>query len=323
MLRILVIRFSSIGDIVLTSPVLRAIKKQKPDSVIHYVTKKSYEEVLKHNPYIDKIFLLNNSLKSLIADLRKEKYDLIIDLHKNLRSARIKSVLKAPSVTFDKMNFQKWLMVKLKKNRLPQKHIVDRYFEALQKFDLKNDQLGLEYYNGEEGASLHPTFEELSKEKFAAIVLGGTYYTKQIPEEKLTELLGKLEIKVALLGGPDDKILGEKLEGIFKGKAYNLAGKLNINQSAEVIRNSEFVVSGDTGLMHIAAAYQKKIYSVWGNTIPEFGMYPYMPQNPDRSVILQVDHLKCRPCSKLGYPNCPKKHFDCMIKQDFSCIQTK
>jgi len=106
-------------------------------------------------------------------------------------------------------------------------------------------------------------------------------------------------------------------------KAFIAAGKSNLNESAEIIRRSQFVVSSDTGLMHIAAAYQKKIYSVWGNTVPEFGMYPYMPENPERSIIVEIKGLACRPCSKLGYNNCPKKHFDCMMKQDFSVIKSQ
>lgn len=322
MQKVLIIRFSSIGDIVLTTPLLRAIKTQKPDTEIHYITKKAYAPVLENNPHIDKLFLLKDKLSKLFPQLKKEKYDYIIDLHKNLRSLRIKSVLKKPSSSFDKLNRQKWLLVRFHKNQMPNIHIVDRYFKTLEKIGVKNDGKGLEYFSGIPEQKTLPFIEESIQKNYAAIVIGGTYFTKQIPEEKLKELVSKISIPMVLLGGTADRQLGEKIAKQAPKKIFVSAGKTSLNESAEIIRRSQFVVTSDTGLMHIAAAYQKKIYSIWGNTVPDFGMYPYMPQNPENSIIMEVKNLSCRPCSKLGYNNCPKKHFDCMMKQDFSVYLT-
>ncbi|NPD44207.1 MULTISPECIES: glycosyltransferase family 9 protein [unclassified Lentimicrobium] len=320
MQKILIIRFSSIGDIILTTPLLRAIKAQKPDTEIHYITKKAYAATLEHNPHIDRLFVLEDKLSDILPQLKIEQYDFIVDLHKNLRSLRIKSYLKKPTSSFDKLNRQKWLLVRFKKNRMPDVHIVHRYFDTLNKIGVTNDHKGLEYYSGLEEQKNIKGLEESIQNNFAAIVIGGTYFTKQIPEEKLNELISKISIPVVLLGGKGDLEIAEKVAQKHPQKAFIAAGKSNLNESAEIIRRSQFVVSSDTGLMHIAAAYQKRIYSVWGNTVPEFGMYPYMPKNPELSVILEVKNLSCRPCSKLGYNNCPKKHFDCMMKQDFSVI---
>lgn len=320
MQKILFIRFSSIGDIVLTTPLLRALKAQKPDVEIHYITKKAYAPVLENNPHIAKLFLLEDKLSKILPLLKKEKYDYIIDLHKNLRSLRIKSYLKKPYSSFDKLNRQKWLLVRFHKDKMPHTHIVDRYFKALEKKGVKNDGKGLEYYSGLENQDIIPGLEESIKEKFAAIVIGGTYFTKQIPEEKLDELIIQIKMPVLLIGGPKDQELADKLAEKHPQKVFVAAGKTSLNESAEIIRRSQFVVTSDTGLMHIAAAYQKKIYSIWGNTVPEFGMYPYMPEKPQNSIIMEVKNLSCRPCSKLGYNNCPKKHFDCMMKQDFSIV---
>jgi len=320
MKKVLIIRFSSIGDIVLTSPIIRAIKEQKPGTQIHYLTKKAYQPILEHHPYIDRLFLLESSMKNLLKKLKKENYDLIIDLHKNLRSQRIKLVLRKANVSFNKLNREKWWMVRFKKNHLPQTHIVDRYFMELGKYEVYNDHKGLDYFNGCENHFKLDGFENILKEKYVALVLGGTYYTKQIPEVKLMELIEQLQHQIVLLGGPEEIELASKLENRYPEKIWNPVGKAQINQSAELIRNSHFVITGDTGLMHIAAAYQKKIFSVWGNTIPEFGMAPYMPKNPEYSTLLQVKNLSCRPCSKLGFHSCPKNHFDCMLKQDFSEI---
>ncbi len=320
MQKILIIRFSSIGDIVLTSPLLRAIKAEQPDTEIHYITKKAYAATLENNPYIDKLFLLEDKLSDILPQLKREQYDFIVDLHKNLRSLRIKSFLKKPAASFNKLNRQKWLLVRFKKNRMPDVHIVQRYFDTVKAIGISNDHKGLEYYSGYEQEENVRGLEESIKGNFAAIVIGGTYFTKQIPIEKLNELISKISIPIVLLGGKDDLEIAENVAKSHPQKVFVAAGKSNLNESAEIIRRSKFVVTSDTGLMHIAAAYQKKIYSVWGNTVPELGMYPYMPQNPEQSVILEVKSLKCRPCSKLGYNNCPKKHFDCMMKQDFSVI---
>jgi len=323
MQKILFIRFSSIGDIVLTTPLLRALKAQKPEVEIHYITKKAYAPVLEHNPHIDKLFLLEDKLSKVLPLLKKEKYDFIVDLHKNLRSMRIKSVLKKSYASFDKLNRQKWLLVRFKKDRMPKVHIVERYFKTLEKLGVKNDAKGLEYYSGLEHKKSIPGLEESIQDNYAVIVIGGTYYTKQIPEEKLDEIVSKLNLPIVLLGGPADQQGAEKFAQKHPQKVYSLAGKTPLNESAEIIRRSQFVITSDTGLMHIAAAYQKKTYSIWGNTVPEFGMYPYMPENTQNSIIMEVKNLSCRPCSKLGYNNCPKKHFDCMMKQDFSLIKAK
>ena len=320
MQKILIIRFSSIGDIVLTSPILRAIKAQKPDLEVHYLTKKAFASVLENNPHIDHLVLLDNDIQKTIKELRKENYDYIIDLHKNLRTFRIKKALGVNASSYEKLNWEKWLLVKFNINNLPQVHIVQRYFDTLKKIGIRDDKKGLEYYSGlENEAIINGLPAEIMKE-FAAIVIGGTYYTKQIPVSKIVELIHLISIPIVLLGGAEDQDLAKEVEAKSTKKIQIAVGKSTLNESAEIIRRSQFIVSGDTGLMHIAAAYQKKIFSLWGNTVPMFGMYPYMPENPELSIIIENKELKCRPCSKLGLQECPKQHFDCMLKLDFKEI---
>ena len=321
MTKILIIRLSSIGDIVLTSPLLRAIKAQKPAIEVHFLSKENYISVLENNPYIDKLFLFNDDLNHSIQELKHEKYDYIIDLHKNLRTFRIKKALNVPSYSFEKLNWEKWLLVKFKINNLPHIHIVQRYFNTLKPLGITNDHLGLEYYSGlenEENITGLPL--EISSE-YVALVIGGTYYTKQIPIEKLLEVIQHIQLPIILLGGKEDIEIARELEKRTEKKIYNAVGQSSINESAEIIRRSNYVITGDTGLMHIAAAYQKKIFSFWGNTVPEFGMSAYMPEHPKRSIILENKSLNCRPCSKLGFQSCPKNHFDCMNTLDVSRIK--
>ncbi len=309
MVKFLVIRFSSIGDIVLTSPVVRMIKHQVEDAEVHFLTKEQFGFLVNKNPNIDKVHLLKKDWKSLLDELKSENFDHIIDLHNNLRTRRIKSNLNIPAFTLDKLNVKKWLLVNLKINKMPQKHIVERYLETLRLFDVKNDLKGLDYYTEEQ-------YEADMPKDYVALVIGGTYYTKQIPINVLEAMIPKLRLPVVLLGGKEDVSKSETLEKSFPDSLINLCGKISLNQSAYVIKNANLVITSDTGLMHIAAAYKKKIISLWGNTVPEFGMTPYLPHI--QSKIFEVKGLKCRPCSKIGFDKCPKKHFNCMNNIDVS-----
>lgn len=303
----LVIRFSSIGDIVLTSPVIRCLKEQVKDLELHYLTKKSFEQVLSANPFIDKLHFLEDSLQNCISELKKEKFDYIIDLHHNFRTLIIKKSIGAPAKSFDKLNWQKWLLVNFKKNSLPNIHIVDRYLETVKFLGVKNDNKGLNYFlNGEY------KIEELlpsTHHKYIALVIGAQHGTKRMPVERIIELAQGIKQAIVLLGGTEDAERGELITKNAGNHVFNACGKFKLDQSAFLVKMAEKVISHDTGLMHIAAAFKKPILSIWGNTVPEFGMYPYLV---DESFIFEVKNLKCRPCSKIGHKSCPKGHFKCM-----------
>lgn len=310
-MKILVVRFSSIGDIVLTTPILRCIKQQLKDVELHYVTKYSFLSVIENNIYVDKVFAIKDSLKDVIPQLKKENYDYVIDLHHNVRTLRLKTALGKKSFSFNKLNWEKFLIVNFKKNKLPNLHIVDRYFETLQSLGVKNDGNGLDYYiNEKDEIDIPSTLPTLFHEDYNVLVVGGSYFTKQIPINKLKEICTKSSLPLILLGGKEDAAIAEQVYQFHKNKTINLCGKLNLNQSASIIQQANKVITSDTGLMHIAAAYKKDIISLWGNTIPEFGMGPYLAGK--NSQILEVKGLSCRPCSKLGYKKCPKGHFKCM-----------
>ena len=319
MIKFLVIRLSSIGDIVLTSPLLRCLKKQVPDAEIHFVIKKQYKEVVAYNPHIKKVWLYHNNMGALVNDLRKEKFHYVIDLHHNLRTFRIKNKLRVLSFSFNKLNIEKWLMVTLKINRLPEKHIVERYIDTLQLFNVKDDGEGLDYYTSPEDEIFSNETLSLISEQFVALCIGAQHYTKRMPAEMLVKLCNKISIPVIILGGKEDEATANMICSLSKNKNITtMAGILSINQSATVIKKSAVVITHDTGMMHIAAAYKKKILSIWGNTIPEFGMYPFRPG--EGSYIFEVKGLSCRPCSKIGFRKCPKSHFKCMKEQDIEKI---
>ncbi len=318
--KVLIIRFSSIGDIVLTTPVIRCLKMQLPNADIHFVTKKMFSEVLMHNPYINKLHTFKNDVSEIYSELKSEKYDYVIDLHKNLRSLRLKQQLKTKNFSFNKINLRKFAAVNFKMLKsLPSKHIVDRYFEAVASLNVVSDGKGLDYFLSEnDNIDVNKKYFNNAKTEFSALVIGGSYYTKQIPLLKLEEICEKIKMPIILVGSEADKKTAELLIAKFP-HLINACGIYSINQSASIIQQSNLVITSDTGLMHIAAAFNKRIISLWGNTIPEFGMGPYMPNN--ENMILEVKNLGCRPCSKLGFTKCPKGHFKCMMDIDFSVVE--
>jgi len=308
--KFLVIRFSSIGDIVLTGPVLRCIKHTLPDAEIHYLTKKAFLSVVRALGNTDKIYSIEKEVSEVIDDLKKEQYDFIIDLHHNLRTMQVKSALKKNSASFPKLNIEKWLLVNLKINRLPAIHIVDRYFETVKTLGVTNDGNGLEYHIPSEEEININTLPTPLQNGYIGFVVGAKHYTKQLPVHKIISICQKLESPVVLFGGAEDIAKAQEIADSLGEKVHNACGKYSINGSASLIKQAKKIITHDTGLMHIASAFKKDIISVWGNTVPEFGMYPYMPGK--NSHIIQVKGLSCRPCSKIGYKACPKKHFKCM-----------
>jgi len=316
MKKILVIRFSSIGDIVLTTPVLRCLKDQL-DCEIHFITKKANAIVLEANPHISKVITIEKEIDEVTKNLKAEKYDFVVDLHHNLRSLRLRRALKRPSAAFPKLNRQKLLYTKFKRrNIMPDIHVVERYFTATNSLGVLNDHKGLEYYIPEGcEIALH---EHKIKNDFIAFAIGAQFATKRLPVDKMIELVKKSKQQMVLLGGPTDK---DEADQIAKAcpDVINLVGELSWHETASVIKQSSKVITHDTGMMHIAAAFQKPIAAIWGNTTPQLGMYPYMPANPDLFENHQVE-LSCRPCSKIGYQKCPKKHFNCMNEQNLDAI---
>lgn len=314
--KFLIIRFSSIGDIVLTTPVIRCLRKQYPTAEIHFLTKYAFKSIVAHNPYINKIHTLGDSFELMLHELATEEYDYIIDLHHNLRTLRIKRHLKnVQSFSFNKLNIEKFILTNFKINTLPKKHIVDRNLETVKTLGVVNDGLGLDYFI--------PTMDNVKNDDiptshmhgYIAVVIGAALATKKLPLHKLKALCSAINHPIILLGGKEDYEDGKAIAKADEIKIYNACGKFNLNESADLVKRSKLVITHDTGLMHIAAALQKPVISVWGNTVPAFGMYPYYGSRSNMHYdVVEINKLWCRPCSKIGYKKCPKGHFKCMEK---------
>lgn len=319
-MKFLIIRFSSIGDIVLTTPVIRNLRIRFPGATVHYLTKEKYAGIVQSNPYLDKVILLESDIKVTIEKLEQENYDHIIDLHHNLRTLRIKNALrKAAFHSFNKLNIEKWVYTNFKVNLMPDRHIADRYMETVEKLGVVNDARGLDYFIPENELVKQGDIPFSHSQGYIAIVIGAAHPTKKLPVKKLQELVNKIAYPLILLGGKEDFLNGEKIAGSETVKIYNACGRFSLNESADIIRNSKLVISHDTGLMHIAAAFKKNILSVWGNTVPSFGMVPYKTDYE----VFQVKQLWCRPCSKTGFDECPLGHFKCMNNQSIDLIAAR
>jgi len=317
--KFLILRFSSIGDIVLTTPVVRCIKQQLPDAQIHYLTKPAFKIILEHNPHITQVHLLDKPLLQKIAELKLLGFDYIIDLHNNLRTRIIKSVIDVPSFSFDKLNTEKAQLIHFKINTLPNTHIVDRYMETISSFGVINDGEGLDYFIPA-GINISDEVLFLTSKPYTAIAIGAQHSTKRLPTQKLMEVCKNINTNIILLGGKEDEQTGEEIAKQSGSHVVNLSGKLSLHQSAWVVKQAQKVITHDTGLMHIAAALKKPIISIWGNTVPEFGMTPYYGHYNINQQLFEVNNLSCRPCSKIGFKTCPKAHFNCMNLQETSGI---
>lgn len=315
MVKFLIIRFSSIGDIVLTTPVIRGLKQQVAKAEVHYLTKPQFAGILEHNPHIDKLLTLKENIKDTIEEIKAEEYNYIIDLHHNLRTSIIKRKTGIMSFSFDKLNFKKWLLVNLKIDRMPHVHIVERYLDTVKLFDVNDDGQGLDYYMPETEVIVPEQMHAAFANKYLVAVVGANHFTKQIPPEKMINILNQTGIPVCLVGGKDVLEQATIIEKNLKVPFLNTVGKISLHQSASLIQQAAGVITPDTGMMHIAAAFKKPVFSLWGNTVPELGMFPYRAD--EKSKQFEVKGLRCRPCSKIGYEKCPKGHFKCMNQIDY------
>lgn len=298
----------------LTTPVIRCLKQQL-GAELHYLSKRSFESILAPNPYLDEVHLIDREVGEVLPQLKAESFDYIVDLHNNLRSRQVRWALGKKTFTFDKINFQKWLIVNFKIDRLPDIHIVDRYLATVQGLGVHNDGQGLDHFiPPQDEVSLSDFFadHQRSDTSYIGFVIGAAHQTKRLPASKIISICRQLSQTVLLIGGPGEREEGDRIAAAAGRHVINTCGEMSLSASASLVRQATAVITHDTGFMHIAAAFRKRVISIWGNTIPEFGMSPYYPEGMDRNTTVEVKDLACRPCSKIGFQGCPKGHFKCM-----------
>lgn len=313
MKKFLLIRFSSIGDVVLTTLALRCLRNAYPDAIIDFLTKREYVDLVSKHLKVSRVLVLKKSIWETAKDVNQNNYDCVVDLHSNLRSKALIQLLpeSIKVFTYNKQTVRRTLSVWLRKDFYRGERVPEQYLQALNSLGVENDGKGLDFFIPKSEWVYRSDVPMTHRSGYAVIALGATYFTKRMPLYKWIEVCKKIHPPIVLIGGEEEVELGEQLEASDEFKILNKCGKYSIGQSASVIDQSLFVIAQDSGMMHIAAALKKKVISIWGGTVPYLGFRPY-GWNENQSVVIENKNLNCRPCSKYGRADCPKGHFKCM-----------
>jgi len=296
---VLIIRLSSLGDVLLTTPLIRSLKSKYPDINVDFVVKRQYSMVLKGNPYLRRIFFPDE-------EIDVTQYDVIVDLQNNLRSCKIRLKFEKRVVKFKKYSLDKYLLVNFKVNRFRELPAIPvRYAETVEKGLL--DESGLDLLIPDSVKS------RLTEDKQTiGICPGSRHFTKRYPAEKFIEVGNKLAsegFRVVVIGGEDEKNICAEISDSING-AINLSTENDLHQIAADMKRCDGIICNDSGLMHVACAVKVPVVVIFGSSVREFGFTPY----GNKHKVVERENLSCRPCSHIGKEKCPEKHFRCMLE---------
>lgn len=316
-MKVLVIRFSSLGDIILTLPVLETIRRHWPESQTDYLTKGTFASLLHDDPRVRRLWTLtpDRPLEDLIGDLRGESYNLVIDLHATARSRWVAARLGRPTVRVDKAGWaRRWLV--WTHSALPNlsRHTVDRYLDTIRA------QLGLRFepervprlqLDGTERQFAEDWLKPSSGQRRIAIHPLAQHATKQWPAERFIEVANRLGAEgwvVHWIGSPAERDLLERFRKATRTPSFSLADIGHLRRLGAVLARMDVALTGDSGPMHLAVAAGCPVVAIFGSTHPLLGFSPLGPCDK----VVGMEELNCRPCHLHGRPACPKGHFRCM-----------
>jgi heptosyltransferase-2 len=322
-MKILIIRFSSIGDIVLATPVFRCVKEQLENVELHFLCKKAFKDVTIANPYIDHFHYFDGDINKVAEELNQHTFDYVIDLHKNFRTYKLRRKVKSKWYSFKKLSVQKFILTKFYIDVMPKRHISLRSLDAVKPLGVRDDGKGLDYFIPKEEEIDYSDLPASHYFGFIALIIGASYATKKLPVYKLKELCSQINFPIVLVGGKEDAEEGRLVAELDPVKIYNACGKFSLNGSADIVRKAKLIISHDTGLQYIASAFNKRVLAIWGGTSPKLDVEPYYGTNNLSLHINFVLNLYCQPCSNFGTKKCPEGHFKCMKNQDIKDIASK
>lgn len=310
------------GKLLLATPIIRALKVEL-DAEVHLITRATNFSAFHGNPYVVQLYDFNLPIGSIRRSLKKERFDYVIDFQDTMRSLMIRSGI-AKSLVMPQFRLKKWMYARFKVNLLPKKHLIETYFDNVAPFQLSGDNLGLDFFIPEKDHVENNWLPITHRDGYAAVVISAPYATRQLPTLRLIELCDRINKPIVLIGDSDDIKRGEEIEAFFKKGSmdeeeelaslnkktvvFNACGKFNFNQNASVVKHAAWVFTGDNDMMHVAAALKKPLFTIWGNTTPHLGAYPYRT----KFTVFENAGLGCRPCTSKGFKHCPKGHFKCM-----------
>lgn len=319
--KILILRLGSIGDVILTTPLVRAVRARFPQAEITFLVKQEFADLLRHNARIDRLITFDKATgfrgwRQIARSLSRERFDWVIDLHRNARTRYLKAGLRAGEITtYRKQLLRRTLLVRTGINLLAgAPPIMNRYFEAVARAGVRYDGRGTEVFPGPEAG--RKVLELLAGEGYepgsvlAAVCPGASFANKQWLPERFAAVADDLAARghfVVLLGGARDETLCRTIAATMRGRAAVVAGRLGLAEAAALLGSCALAVTNDSGLLHLAQSQRTPVVAIYGPTTAELGYFPL----PERSVVVQA-HIACRPCTHNGRRRCPKGHFRCM-----------
>jgi len=313
---ILAVRFSSLGDLVLTTPLFRAIRRAHPSARVTLLTRAAYLPLFAHNPRLSRVIGWDGeeSLRNVTGDLRGVDWTHRLDLHGSLRSCAVRRLVGGRWRGYPKRRLARAMQIRFKGDVYrDRRHVAERYFDAARGLGLEPDDQPPEVFLPMEATSTADRFlreSGVADRTLIALIPGAAHFTKRWPEHQwaaLVELLTGRGLGVVILGGSAEVELAGRLVTIAGAHGVSAAGCFDIAGTAALLKRARCAVAGDTGVMHLATAVRTPVVTLLGPTVGEFGFLPYHA----RATILERD-LACRPCSKMGGPSCPLGHHHCL-----------
>lgn len=318
--RFLIIRLSSIGDVVLTTPLVRLLRKQYPEAQIDYLTKARFAELLRGNPGVTRVLEFPDyggwrEIRAMRRHLKRQRYQAIFDLHKNIRSLAMTCFLRHGRISrLKKYGFRRLLLVRARLNFYDHvQPVYRRYIDVAGRFGIEDDGGGSELFIPEqvrERVDRHLQAAGLHLDALVSLAPGAGFATKRWPAAYFAEVAVHLlasGFTCCVLGGAQDREFASAILELAPG-CFDFTGQLSLLESAAVLQQSRFVVTNDSGLMHMAEAVQTPVVAIFGSTVRELGFFPMRPD----SQVVENNNIDCRPCSHIGRKACPKGHFLCM-----------
>lgn len=312
MLRVLCVRFSSIGDVLLTTPLVRALHRRHPDAELYFVTKRAMAPLVIENPHLTQVVALEpgERMTDLARRIRAIGPTHGLDLHGSLRSAALRLLVPCFWSGYSKRKLARTALIAAKIN-IYGKHVPvpERYFEAARGLDVQPDGGPPEFFlapAARERVARWLAERGLDQKPFAALAPGAAHATKRWPLRHwrdLTERLSQLGYGLVALGGAADRELAAELGSTVA----NAAGEFTLQETGACLARAAVLVSGDSGVMHLATGVGTRVVALFGPTVEPFGFFPYR----SRSIVLERD-LSCRPCSAMGTERCPLGHHRCL-----------
>jgi ADP-heptose:LPS heptosyltransferase len=328
-MKFLIVCFSSPATVLFLTPVIRALKVQAEDAEVHLCVKAFNQYVLADNPYVDTIYPIDPNFWKTSLLLKEERYDFVFDFENNIKSFLLSKICNAKTFRLNKRRLQSWLMTNLKINLPPTQHITERFFEVVRNFDLKQDDLGLDYFIPEQDKIPVEWLPLTHQHNYVVVIIEAPYNTRKLSTSRLIELCDKINKPIVLIGSKNDFKEGGIVEDFFKRQSedweaglkelnkktivFNACGKFSLHQYASIIKKAQHVFTYDNDFVPIASAFKRNTFLLLGNTTLQFGRYPYKT----KYTILENNKIGCRPCSSKGYDRCPRGHFKCMNEMVF------